>query len=389
MRDHPETTPLRGRYLFRKPYARAAMAIFDAAGKVFNPLRNKPIAPPARILLCNIAHFGDVAIALALVPVLKRAFPDAEIGFLAGSWSRPLLELFPDVRWIHSFDHFLLNRQVPAFGKRIGLHARSSRQACREIRAVHYDVAIETYYFTKNAIPLLWRTGIPARIGYTSGGFGALLTHFLDSAYGDRHVLAYHLDLLKFLNVREALPSNLPWPPRRPSATPAPVMPQKDYIVIHPGGGAGFKAWPPDHWRSLVQALSTRGHCIVLTGRGAVERATIEAIIENMPGCLNLCDVLNWEQFIEILQNARLLIGIDSVAGHLAAAVDTPSVLIYTGTANLKNFGPLSEKCDLLIYPVPCSPCFLANGCEGMECVRWLTVDAVLEATLRALARPA
>jgi ADP-heptose:LPS heptosyltransferase len=164
-------------------------------------------------------------------------------------------------------------------------------------------------------------------------------------------------------------------------------MPQKDYIVIHPGGGAGFKAWPPDHWRSLVQALSTRGHCIVLTGRGAVERATIEAIIENMPGCLNLCDVLNWEQFIEILQNARLLIGIDSVAGHLAAAVDTPSVLIYTGTANLKNFGPLSEKCDLLIYPVPCSPCFLANGCEGMECVRWLTVDAVLEATLRALAR--
>jgi len=388
MRPHPATTPLGGRYLLRNRPARMALEIADTLGKIINPSSNGPIAPPARILLCNIAHFGDVVIALGLVPVLKRSFPGAEIGFLAGSWSRSLLELFPDIRWPHSFDHFLLNRQVPAFGKRMGLHLRSFRQACREIRAVRYDVAIETFYFVQNAIPLLWRAGIPTRIGYTSGGFGSLLTHSLDWKYEDKHALAYHLDLLQFLKVREALPSTLLWPPRKPSAAPAPVVPQKDYLVIHPGDGAGFKAWPLAHWQSLVQVLSARGHFVVFIGRGAKERANGEIIGQGMPNCLNLCDLLNWEQVIEILQKARLLIGIDSVAGHLAAAVDTPSVLIYTGTVNRKHFGPLSEKSVRLSYPVPSSPCFLSNGCEGMECLLLLTPDAVLDASLRVLEPP-
>jgi ADP-heptose:LPS heptosyltransferase len=361
------------------------MGLLDWTGKILNTSKQETIPPPKRLLLCNIAHFGDVVNALGLVAILKRSLPEVEIGFLAGSWSRPLLELFPDIQWIHSFDHRLLNRQSSGTGSKLLIHARSAEQARREIRAVGYDIAVETYYYARNSIPLLWRSRIPARIGYTSGGFGALLTHSLDWNYESKHILAYHLDLLQFLNVHPPLPPQLPWPSMKPSASKAPVAPRKDYVVVHPGSGADVKSWPLATWRTLVKALSDRGHFIVFTGRGASERANIEAISMNIANCLNLCDLLNWEQFIEILRNAQLLIGIDSLGGHLAAVVDTPSALIYTGRTNRVQFSPLSQRSALMTYPVPCAPCFLPEGCGGMECVRLLTAETVLERALSVL----
>ena len=40
---------------------------------------------------------------------------------------------------------------------------------------LEYEIAIDTYHFIQNSIPLLWLARIPIRIGYTSGGFGPLL----------------------------------------------------------------------------------------------------------------------------------------------------------------------------------------------------------------------
>jgi len=363
------------------------MRLADATAGVLNRRASvtQPIPPPRRILVSNIAHFGDVVIALAVVRVLKRAFPEAEIGFLAGSWSRELLELFPDIKWIHAYDHFLLNRQACTMGGKIRAHLQSFHQASREIREIHYDVAIELFYFIQNAIPLLWWSGIPARIGYTSGGLGPLLTHPLDWQYKNQHVLAYHLQLLPFLGIHEPIPSRLVWPPRKTPRAPAVVSPEKYDVIIHPGGGADFKAWPIERWKIVVKALSDRGYRMVFTGRGASEAKTIEIISRDIPNSLNLCDKLDWDQFIRVIEGARLLVGIDSVAGHIAAAVDIPSVLAYAGTVNPTTFGPLSEKLHLLSHPVPCTPCFLANGCEGMECIRNLSAETVLDACLKVL----
>jgi len=387
MRDRPANTSF-GRYLFRNPALRTAMRLADAAAGLLNPRPSEtsPIPPPRRILLCNIAHFGDVVIALGLVPVLQRAFPEVEIGFLAGSWSRGLLELFPDIAHIHAFDHFLLNRQARTTAEKFRAHRQSFRQASREIRDLHYDVAVETFYFLQNAIPLLWRAGVPARIGYTSGGLGPLLTHPLDWKYQNQHALAYHLQLLSFLGIHEPVPARLVWPPRKASSAPAVVSPEKNDVIIHSGGGAGFRAWPLERWRVVVKALSERGHRMIFTGLGASEAKNIEAITRDIPNCLNLCDQLDWAQFIRVIEGARLLVGIESVAGHLAAAADVPSVLVYTGTVNPITFGPLSEKARLLTFPVPCSPCFLSNGCAGMECVRNLGAETVLDACRQALA---
>ena len=375
-----------GRYLFRKRWARMLMVVVDGIGRLLVPAwpEKKSIPPPRRILISNIAHFGDVVIALALVPVLKRVYPEAEIGFLAGSWSRKLLEVFPEIKWIHSFDHPLLNREAKIKMAALIQGGRSFHQATAEIRQVKYDVAIESYHFLQNSIPLLWWAGVPVRIGYTCGGFGTFLTHPHMWHYQSKSILEYHFELLRDLGIEGPPPVCLPWPKRRNVSAAEALVPEKPYIILHPGGGAEFKAWPLSRWKDLARILASRGERIVLTGRGVAEQKTIEAIMAEVPNGLNLCDTLDWDSFLEVIRNARLLIGIDSLAGHLAAALDIRSIIIMTGI-NPAQFSPISDKNQIVSWPVPCSPCFLPKGCEGVECVQNVSLDSVLQAYEKAV----
>jgi len=53
---------------------------------------------PRRILVANTAHLGDLVLATSVLPALKSAHPEAEIGFLCGGWNQPLAEGHPLVR---------------------------------------------------------------------------------------------------------------------------------------------------------------------------------------------------------------------------------------------------------------------------------------------------
>ena len=248
-----------------------------------------------------------------------------------------------------------------------------------------YDVAIDLYYYFPNCIPLLWQAGVRTRIGYTSGGFGPLLTLALDWTDRGRHAIDYQADLLGFLPRAEAtgqrgarLAPNVPVPVGRPTGVSD--IPCDDYLVLHPGAGAAFKAWPTEKWRGLAERLIARGRRIVFTGRGDSETRTIEQIRSGLEGCVNLCGRLSWRDFVAVVAGARLAVGVESVVGHLAAAVGTPCVVVYGGVTDPAHWRPWGEQVCVLTHPVACAPCYRKGGCAGMECVRHVGVDAVVNA---------
>jgi ADP-heptose:LPS heptosyltransferase len=379
--------PLKRGYMLRSEPWNTLLWSFDRALSVLLAGRNTPAIPgePRRILISNAAHLGDVLNATAVISALRQMFPQAEIGFLTSSWGRPIIENNPEIKYIHIFDHFLLSRSPSTAWSKLNRHFRSLRQAVREIRKLEYEIALDTYHFIQNSIPLLWLSRIPVRIGYSSGGFGPLLTHPAPWIYQDRHLVDYHLDLLE--------PLGLPQPVRR-TAHPAVVIPQvetpvlpRPYLVLHPGTGAAFKEWPIDNWCELAARLRQAGHELVLTGAGPHETEISAKIKASLPSVIDLSGRLSFAQFVRVIQNARLLVGVDSLAGHVAAASATPGVLIYTGANNhaqMRPFGPYSE---VATWEVPCSPCLRTNGCDGMECIRNVTVARVFQLCQESLRR--
>lgn len=175
------------------------------------------------------------------------------------------------------------------------------------------------------------------------------------------------------------------WPPFRhemrtslPPIKPTKKIPDIPYVVIHMSSGNPVKNWPREKWRELTTKLIQEGFSILFTGKGEKENNEIIEVTKSLKRTYNLCDNLSIEEYVAVIANAKLLIGGDTSAGHIASAVQTPAVLIYTGINPRKLWQPFSDKLKILTHPAACHPCFRPDGCPSMACVRDISVDTVL-----------
>jgi len=338
-------------------------------------------------LVANVAHLGDLVVATAILPVLKSAFPECKIGFLIGSWARPILDGHPLVDDIHILDHWATNRASAPRRDKLRRYFQTRRHALREIKAARYDAAIDLCWSFPNTLPFLWQARIPVRIGYRSGGSGPLATHSLDFDGHELHVSERHLALVRLLpvsaeNLAHAAPVLAPvsgadaaaWQREMQAA-----LTRGGYIVFHVGAGGNLKVWPASKWRMLTQRWLEAGAQIVFTGAGDKDAALIAEIMAGLSGCFNLCGRLNWAGLVAAITQAQLVICVDTVAGHIAGAVGTPCAVITTGQ-NPYLWHPLGQTHRVLMHPVPCAPCHRGLGCAGMECIRDISVEQVYQA---------
>jgi ADP-heptose:LPS heptosyltransferase len=414
--DRSRRSPLSGRYLVRNPAWNAALRLTDAIlARVAQVERGRSAAAPSKILIAVGGHLGDAVIATSVLPILARTYPNAAIGMLLPSWSRAVVDGHPRLRWIHHADHWKMSRAGTGRAGKWRSYKSSAARAVDEIAAVGYDAAIDLYAYYPNASWLLWRAGIPVRIGYTSGGCGPLYTHSVEWRADLGHTAAQHAELLRVATavipneVRnllspdvderslvalapyashqgrprddlESLGYDLPPISDEARTRARELAPHGSYTVIHPGTGDPKKAWPIASWRSLVNRLSAAGEHIVITGAGDDEERLAASLSGGQDKVQNLAGRLDWPSFRAVLADARIAIGPDSVAMHVAAAEGTPAIAIMAAMSDPEYWRPLGSRIAVLTRGVPCAPCFKKNGCQAMTCVRDVSVDDVLAA---------
>ena len=340
------------------------------------------LQPPKKILLTNLAHIGDVINATSVLPVLKMAFPEVKIGFVAGSHSIKLIEDHPLIDYFYVVDHWILNRSKTNFFKKIIQYLTTYCQVIKHIKQDNYDVALDLYFYIGKASTLSYCCRIPVRIGYNMRlgrnkcCGGNLLTHRLIFKDKGVHITEYYKDLLRILPIDEHFLKYL-----KPTLSKVhdesfnnllsyyPCL-NKKYIVLHPGSGAASRKWPDFYWLELLELLVNQGIIVVITGRGVEEKMLSTTILSYYPQTIDLVDQLSWTELRAIYKNSSLLVGVESQAGHLAAELDVPTVLIYTGIAKIGEWTPRSDKADIIYAEVPCGLCYRGSGCKTMDCIR-------------------
>ena len=102
-------------------------------------------------------------------------------------------------------------------------------------------------------------------------------------------------------------------------------------IVFHPATRMGEKFWPEDRWIALGRALQECGAPIVVSvGPAADEIALGERIAAGIGAeAFSTKGSLTWAQLAEVLHAARVFVGVDTAAMHLAAACQCPTVAIF------------------------------------------------------------
>lgn len=152
------------------------------------------------------------------------------------------------------------------------------------------------------------------------------------------------------------------------------------YIVSSPTTAFYLKNWPLDRWNELYVRIY-RDYRIktVIFGSGDLNyNWDKEAVID-------LWDQLNLRQVGELIKNACLLVNSCSLPIHMAAAMKTPSVVLY-GFTDPKRWAP-RERCKIVSLNLPCSPCdgYHGSTCTVPKCMNGISVNMVYDSCKKIL----
>ena len=375
MRPRP---PMRGRYLVRSLTSALLLSMVDLIFDRFRSLQGSIPDPLDSILLANWAHLGDLVLSLPAMDLLRDRFPNARIGIIVGSWAAAALKGTGLVDEVYTVDHWKLNRASTSGLEKFSHYVKTRRIALREIIAAKYEVGLDLYPFFPPASPLFYLAGIPNRIGFTSGGFGGLLTHPKIWPNLDRHVIHHARELLLPI-LPDAFECDLrPCFPGSPqSPVPSALLDVREYVLLHMGAGTPNKEWHDENWKIVIQGIASKGLQIVITGSGKVDQDRALNLKSDFPGIINLVNRTDLSEFVSVVAHAKLLVCLDTATAHIAAAFSVPTVCLFTGTNNLKQWHPLADTTKVLINPVPCMPCY-RPGCFEMACIKGIQPTDVL-----------
>ena len=206
---------------------------------------------PRRILIVKSCCLGDVLLTTPLLHALRRAYPQAEITYAVGAWSRPMIATSQDI------DEIIVipDRWTPG----------SLIAAARVFRARQFDIV---FVPERTPVPgiLVWLAGIPISVGLNSQGRGFAYTH----PVAVPTTLIHEADLYLLLAHQVAVPVS----DRRPHFFPTThdrdhahriigdAQDPRPIVVIHPGGGSNpgmtlaTKRWLPERWAAVADDLS-------------------------------------------------------------------------------------------------------------------------------------
>ena len=107
-----------------------------------------------------------------------------------------------------------------------------------------------------------------------------------------------------------------------------------ELIAIHPGSGSENKSWPVERFAALSQSLLQRNEKQrLLLIAGEADEAPLAHLRRVLPGeRVRIAKNLPLPALASQLQNCARFIGHDSGISHLAAAVGTPSLLLFGPT---------------------------------------------------------
>lgn len=375
-----------------------------------------------RILIVKLSSLGDVVHTLPSALALRRALPEATIGWAVERAHAGVLAGQAAV------DELLI-------WERTGI--RSFVEFAGRLRAGRWDVAIDYQGLLRSGL-LCGLSGARLRIGYTPTRERAhwFYNRRIPLATLDRHAVERSLDLtvaalealgLSNVNLESLLPGlaaarpgdsnriasadratttdarSEPLFPLYPTAEDRAavdeflaihrVRPQLErLVVLNPHCRKAANRWPADRFRALTGRLLARpGTRVALIG-GQVARELCDSIAGPWHGRVLRAD----GQFsllgtAELLGRADLLVTGDTGPMHLAAAMDTPIVALF-GPANPVRTGPFAPNAIVLNKQLSCAPCFAREACPlghvVPACLDEISIHDVLAAIDQQLRMP-
>ena len=334
-----------------------------------------------RVLVVRLRSIGDTVLATPSLFALRRFLPHASIDILLEDWVAPVLDKHPHV------DNVLTVIK--------GSTASRARMV-RRLRANRYDVVYNLHGGT-TATFLARVTGARHRVGYASYQYSRLHNYVAPSplllwSRAKLHSVEQQLALLGWTGVpvSDRPPTQLAVTDEAATTIAQRLVNagfnQTPFAVIHPAAAFATKQWAAGNFARIADELARHDlPVVVITTQN--EAGIVEAIKHSAAAKILAMTNLSLPEITALLSRARLFVGNDSGIAHMAAAVETPVVVIF-GSSNRAHWSPWAQNAAEVVYEeLECQPChgYFCEKFDEPECIKRVPVERVTAAIERVL----
>ena len=279
-----------------------------------------------RVLLIKTSSLGDVVHTLPALTDAQRAIPGIQFDWVVEegfaeipAWHPAVAQVIPVAirRWRKHPMQTLRSGEWKRFKARLG--------------ETRYDLVIDAQGLLKSAWLTRYVKAPVAGLDRESAR-EPLASRFYDRPYAvprEQHALE---------RVRQLFAHALGYPlpetvadyglDRNQLAAPG----EQPYLLFLHGTTWPSKHWPEAYWRELAERMSAFGWAIRLPWGNADEKARAERIAQGLDS-VSVLPRLNLGGIAKVVAGARACVAVDTGLGHLAAALDVPSISLYGPTS--------------------------------------------------------
>jgi len=346
------------------------------------------VKPTDRVLIYRLGSIGDTVVALPALRLIEKAFPAAErwmlTNFNEGHKAAPMASLLEGTGLVHGYLEYPVGMRD--FGGFVGLR--------RDIHSFRPDVLV--YLAAPRGRLKAWRDalffracGINRLIGVPYRADQQRPLQIGDGKYeyeGERIMRCLEALGTARLDAPDAFDLGLSDAEHRAAVSALGSLADgRPLLVASVAAKVDVKEWGDANWAELVARLGKRlpGWGLGMLGV-ADERDRSESLLAGWPGGrVNLCGRLSVRESAAVLTQAQVYLGHDSGPMHLAAAVGTPCVAVFSSRNLPGEWFPHGSHHRVLYHPISCQGCKLDVCIElNKRCIRSIRVDEVESSVL-------
>jgi ADP-heptose:LPS heptosyltransferase len=305
------------------------------------------VKAPHNIIILRALQLGDLLCTVPAFRALRAAYPEAHIALAGLSWAESFVRRFS--QYLNEFIEFPgwpgLPEQKPQLERVPGF--------LQNMQERRFDLALQMQGSGLLTNPLISLFGARQAAGFfTPGHYRPNPRLFAEYPTG-QHEIRTFLHLMEFLGIPargEDLEFHVFEEERQEykSFRAAHNLEPGRYICLHPGARFSGRRLPPELFAEVGDALVKMGYQVVITGSETERELAGEVTASMTSPALNAAGLTSLGVMAQLLVNAALLLSNDTGVSHLATALKTPSVVLFT-VSDPSRWRPLNHNLHRII----------------------------------------
>lgn len=340
---------------------------------------NKSDTEIRRILITRLDPIGDVVLSTSIIKPLRNKFPEAILTYMVSSQAKDIIEGNPHVDEIITYDAFW------HFSKGVINDIRNYVKMLKMLRAKKFDLALDLEGNAKSIFFISYMSKIPVRVGRDWTGGGYLLTKVVPWVE-KKHMIEYQADIARAVGVEIDDHEMFIYIGSKEKEFVCSLFKNEgindsdSLVVLSPAARRITKVWSAERFAKIGDWLvRIFGSKIIITGApNEIDVAgNVKSLMEE-DAHVFVGKTRTLKHLAVVMERASLVIGNDSGPMHVAAAMKTPTVTLFSSglPSEYRPYGDMHkviQRGDLSCRPCTERKCVRPEG----FCMELITIEDV------------